>query len=66
MLSDRLSARRWQLCGRANADRLAQRMCETAEIGFAVVRTKCRLQPYKVVRSEEGDPHNIELEVVVL
>lgn len=66
MPSDQLSPRRWQLCGRTNADRLAQRLCEVEEAGFAVVRTTCPLQPYKVVPSEEGNPADVELEVVIL
>lgn len=66
MLIDRLDSRRWQLCGRANADRLAQRMCEMGETSYAVVRTRCTLQPYRVVPSAEGNPEDIELEVVVI
>jgi hypothetical protein len=62
-----LDPRRRQLCSRNNADRLAQQMCENTALPFAVVRTACRLQPYRVVRSGETSPHDaIELEVVAL
>jgi hypothetical protein len=66
MDSGPLSPRRWQLCGRHNADRLAQRMCETIERGFAVVRTGCSLQPYRVLPREESRLEDVELEVILL
>lgn len=58
---------RERLCSRGNADRIAQRLCEETTDAFAVVRTQCTLQPYRVKRvieTEEGDA--IELEVVAL
>jgi hypothetical protein len=66
MLPDCLSPRRWKLCGREHADRLARRLCDNGDSGFSVVRNPCALQPYKVVRRGEGDPDAVELEVVVL
>lgn len=62
-----LDPRRRLLCSRNNADRLAQQMCQESAIPFAVVRTDCRLQPYRVVRATETSPQDaIELEVVAL
>lgn len=62
-----LDPRRQQLCSRNNADRLAQQMCEETAQPFAVVRTTCRLQPYRVVRAAEASPRDaVELEVVAL
>jgi hypothetical protein len=62
-----LDPRRRQLCSRNNADRLAQQMCEGTALPFAVVRTDCRLQPYRVVRATETSPLDaVELEVVAL
>ncbi|WP_103727519.1 hypothetical protein [Novosphingobium sp. HII-3] len=62
-----LDARRRLLCSRANADRLAHQMCEDTALPFAVVRTACRLQPYRVVRATETSPQDaVELEVVAV
>jgi hypothetical protein len=62
-----LDPRRRLLCSRSNADRLAQQMCDDTTLPFAVVRTGCRLQPYRVVRAAETSPLDaVELEVVVL
>jgi hypothetical protein len=62
-----LDPRRRQLCSRNNADRLAEQMCEDTALPFAVVRTGCRLQPYRVVRAAETSSQDaIELEVVAL
>lgn len=62
-----LDPRRRQLCSRTNADRLAQQMCEITAQPFSVVRTECRLQPYRVVRTDETSPDDaIELEVIAL
>ncbi|MGE4404384.1 hypothetical protein [Pseudomonas sp.] len=62
-----LDPRRKLLCSRMNADRLALQMCEDTALPFAVVRTDCRLQPYRVVRTAETSPQDaIELEVAVL
>ncbi|WP_036505483.1 hypothetical protein [Novosphingobium sp. AP12] len=62
-----LDRRRRQLCSRNNADRLAQQMCEETALPFAVVRTTCRLQPYRVVRAAETTAQDaVELEVVAL
>jgi|GEM_PF-889043 len=59
--------RRWSLCGRPNAERIALQMCEETGKDYSVVRTGCSLQPYKVVESaSHPDPCDTELEVVIL
>lgn len=61
------SAIRERLCSRVNGDRLAQRLCEDTSDAFAVVRTDCLLQPYRVKRTVEADDSDqIELEIIAL
>lgn len=58
---------RWILCNRINADRLAEQMCMETQLSYAVVRTTCTLQPYRVVRAQEarkGD--DVEHRVIAL
>ncbi|GFE77801.1 hypothetical protein [Novosphingobium sp. TCA1] len=60
-------SRRRLLCSRSNADRLAEQMCMETAMPYAVVRTTCALQPYRVVRAQEarqGD--DIEHRVIAL
>ncbi|MFC0205026.1 hypothetical protein [Novosphingobium soli] len=67
MKNDPLDPRRRQLCSRSHADRLAQQMCEDTTMPFAVIRTHCPMQPYRVVRAAETAPDDaVELEVVAL
>lgn len=49
-----LDRRRALLCSRSNADRLAERLCMQTAVPYAVVRTTCALQPYRVVRAQEA------------
>lgn len=63
--TEQLDPRRWQLCGRANADRLALQLSHIAGDSYVVVRTGKTLQPYKVIPSEERVSQFVELEVVV-
>ena len=61
------SKSRERLCSRVHADRLAQQLCEDTNDAFAVVRTNCVLQPYRVKRTvETNEADHIELEVVAL
>lgn len=60
-------SRRWILCSRINADRLAEQTCMETQLSYAVVRTTCILQPYRVVRAQEariGD--DVEHRVIAL
>ena len=66
MDTEPLSPLRRRLCGRDNADRVAERMCEDGFGPQAVVRTRCELQPYRVMPSEETTDEDVELEVVML
>jgi len=61
-----LSPLRRQLCGRDHADRLALTLCETDGNGYAVVRTGCELQPYRVLPREEMSGEDVEHEVVMV
>jgi hypothetical protein len=60
-----ISMKRWALCGRANAERLAAQMCEETAEDYSVVRTECPLQPIKVVPRDKAAQENVEMEVIV-
>ena len=60
-----LDDRRQILCGRTNAERVAIRLSERTGKDHAVVRTACKLQPYRVLPTSDGDPKAIELQVVM-
>lgn len=66
MLASPLDPRRQILCGRLNAERVAIRLSEKTGEDHAVVRTSCKLQPLCVLPASEGDPHAVELQVVML
>lgn len=67
MDAEPLSPLRRRLCGRDNADLVAQRLCEEGNGPYSVVRTRCELQPYRVLPSDETtDDEEVELEVVML
>lgn len=60
------SPKRQALCSRANADRIAYRLCDTSEESVAVVRTGDTVQPYRVVPVDRADADRTELEVHML
>lgn len=66
MPSSSFDPRRQKLCGRMNAERVAIRLSETTGEDHAVVRTRCKLQPFCVLPAIDGDPSAIELQVVIL
>ena len=59
------SPKRKTLCSRANADRVAYRLCDSTDENVAVVRTGDELQPYRVVPIDRADGRRTELEVRV-
>ena len=65
MHTNSLDPRRLILCGRINAERVAIRMSEQTEEDHAVVRTRSRLQPLRVIPAVAGDLSDVELQVFV-
>ncbi|ATI80592.1 hypothetical protein [Sphingobium yanoikuyae] len=58
-----LSAKRFQLCSRENALRVAARLFNTEAGPVSVIRTGLLLQPYKVSTSPTREDH-VELQMV--
>jgi len=65
MQADNIDPKRHILCGRTNAERVAIRLSESTGEDYAVIRTGSNLQPFCVLPAADGDPSNIELQVVV-
>lgn len=61
----KMNVKRFHLCGRPNAERVALRMTEATGVSHAVISTNLLIQQFKVVPAHEADPDLIEMEVVL-